>query len=163
MGDRRANQSDGCLAGLTHRASAAGGTVVQLPWHCRTGRPTDEARGARDYFAGGSFTQIVRTLTGLLLVTALGGCQEDMGSEDWLVVDNRTDSEVFVTDAGVTGSGYLGSVGAGSSAFGAGAVDRCEARALVAHAGSPDGPVVARRTAADGEACVRTWVVGPDD
>lgn len=106
---------------------------------------------------------MVRTLTGLLMVTALGGCQEDMGSEDWLVVDNRTDSEVFVTDAGATGSGYLGSVGAGSRAFGAGAVDRCEARALVAHAGSPDGRVVARRTAADGEACVRTWVVGPDD
>jgi hypothetical protein len=103
------------------------------------------------------------TLTGLLLVAALGGCQEDLGSEDWLIVDNRTDTEVFVTDAGATGSSHLGSVGAGSSGFGAGAVDRCDARALVAHAGSPDGPVVARRTAADGEACVKTWVIGPDD
>ena len=162
MGDRKANRNDGCLTEPTHRASPAAGAVVHLAWHRRAGRPPDEARGARDHLAGGSSTPMFRTLTGLLLTVALGGCEEDMGSEDWLIVDNRTDSEVFVTDAGATGSGYLGSIGAGSSGFGAGAVDRCEARALVAHAGSAEGPVVARRTAVDGEACVEPWVIGPD-
>ncbi|QNN54490.1 hypothetical protein [Nocardioides mesophilus] len=88
-----------------------------------------------------------------------------MGTEDWLIVENRTDGEVFVTDAGGNGNGNssLGSIGAGSSGFGAGAVDRCAERALVAHAGSPDGPVVARRTAAEGQACVDPWVIGPHD
>lgn len=97
-----------------------------------------------------------------------------MGSADWLIVDNRTDGEVFVTDAGAdlsnslrgnepTGLDFLGSIGARSQGFGAGAVEPCDARALVAHAGAPDGPVVARRPKSDGESCVKTWVIGPDD
>jgi pimeloyl-ACP methyl ester carboxylesterase len=111
---------------------------------------------------------------GLLLMAALVGCEEDMGTEDWLIVDNRTDSEVFITDAGTdlrnslrgnetTGFDILGSIGAGSQGWGAGAVEQCDARALIAHGGSPDGPVVARRPKADGQACVKTWVIGPDD
>ena len=51
-----------------------------------------------------------------------------MGTEDWLIVDNRTDSEVFITDADVdlrnslrdnetTGFDILGSIGAGSQGW----------------------------------------------
>ena len=107
-------------------------------------------------------------------MAALVGCEEDMGTEDWLIVDNRTDSEVFITDADIdrrnslrdneaTGFDILGSVGAGSQGWGAGAVEHCDARALIAHAKSPDGLVLARRTKADGQACVKTWVIGRDD
>lgn len=106
-----------------------------------------------------------------------------MGQDDWLLVDNRTGVEVFITDADAdprnptsdsptsdsptrdnetTGADILGSIGAGSEGF-AGGVERCHKRAMVAHAGSPDGPVVGSRTQADGEACVPVWVIEPDD
>jgi hypothetical protein len=58
-------------------------------------------------------------------MAALVGCEEDMGTEDWLIVDNRTDSKVFITDAGTdlrnsmrgnetTGFDILGRIGAES-------------------------------------------------
>lgn len=108
-------------------------------------------------------TPILRILVGVFVASVLSGCEEDFGSDEWLVVDNRTGTEMFVTDEGDTGRSHLGRIGAGSRGFGAGAVGMCDPRPLAAHAGSPDGPVVARRSAADGKACVETWVITADD
>lgn len=108
-------------------------------------------------------TPTLRILAGVFVASVLSGCEEDFGGDDWLLVDNRTGTEVFVTDDGDTGSSHLGAIGAGSRGFGAGAVGRCDPRPLAAHAGSPDGPVVARRSAADGKACVEIWVITADE
>ena len=115
MGDRKTKWKGGRLTELTDRVSTGGGAGSgrRDGRHPRAGGHADDALRASDHLPGGSLTPTSRTLTGLLLVAALGACQEDLGSEDWLIVDNRTDSEVFVTDTGATGSSHLGSVRAG--------------------------------------------------
>lgn len=175
MGKGKVNGSAGHLTALTVDTSMGGGT--------ESGRQSGRRRGGCGHEDDPGRTRChfrcraspaPRLVIGLLLMAALVGCEEDMGTEDWLIVDNRTDSEVFITDAGTdlrnslrgnetTGFDILGSIGAGSQGWGAGAVEQCDARALIAHGGSPDGPVVARRPKADGQACVKTWVIGPDD
>lgn len=97
----------------------------------------------------------------LLLAVALVGaaCEEDMGQDSWVTVDNRTDQRLYVDYEGATDDSPIGWVEAGESARVA--VDACASAALEARAGAVDGPVVAMRSEDAAQDCVETWVVEP--
>ena len=92
----------------------------------------------------------------------LTGCEEDMGQDDWLVVENTTDERIFVMERGITEPSLL-VVGLEPGENGRASLDPCDTTELVAHSGSVTGPVVATRGGAEYRDSVESWVIGPDD
>ena len=100
----------------------------------------------------------------LLAVAAMAtACQEDMGQDAWITVDNRGDERVYVDYAVEPGESPddapIGWIDGNEE--GLVSVDACGTKALEARVGTVDGPVVATRSAEDAEDCVETWVIEP--
>lgn len=102
----------------------------------------------------------------LLFVLAAGvlltGCEEDMGQDNWLRIENNTGERVYVLDTDEADDDYIAGIGPGQSGFAA-AHERCDDSELVAHSGSITGPVVATRSPEEGRDCTSPWVIGPPD
>lgn len=106
------------------------------------------------------------TMTGMS-VTQCG--QQD--TSDWLIVDNRTDSQIVITDALEGGVRQVGGMSPQASGF-VGGTDRCSTDILLARLQTiedaandrpaVDLPVIDRRPASEGEACTATWVIEAD-
>ena len=96
----------------------------------------------------------------VVLATA---CEEDMGQDAWITVDNKGDERVYVDYAVKPGEspddapiGWVEANGQGLLP-----VDACGIKALEARVGAVDGPVVATRSAKDAQGCADTWVIEP--
>jgi hypothetical protein len=100
-----------------------------------------------------------RLLVLLAAGVVLTGCEEDMGQDDWLRIDNTTSERVYVQEGDRTGDDYLIGVGPGESELAPGH-DACDDSELVAHSGSTSGPVIATRSSGEGRDCIGTWVIG---
>ena len=100
----------------------------------------------------------------LLAVVALAtACEEDMGQDAWVTVDNRVDERVYVDYAVTPGEGPDDSPIGWVEADGQGLlpVDACGIKALQARVGAVDGPVLATRSVQDASDCAGTWVIEP--
>lgn len=105
-------------------------------------------------------------LAGSLAMIAMGVTEcGQQDTSDWLIVDNRTDSRIVVTQILQYGNetviDQVGEVGPTTQGY-AGGKKSCAAQDLQARLGSIDGPVIDRRPAEEGENCVEVWVVGDD-
>ncbi len=96
----------------------------------------------------------------LLAVVALtSACEEDMGQDDWLWIENTTSERVYVQESGTTGGAYV--IGIEPGDLDLSSVERCDDTELVARSGSTTGPVVAIRSPDEGRDCTITWVIAP--
>ena len=101
---------------------------------------------------------LLASLTAGMLLT---GCEEDMGQDDWLRIENATGERVYVQERDKPRDDYLIGVAPGESDLAA--HDRCDDTELIARSGSASGPVVATRPPDDGRDCTPTWVIEFDD
>ena len=105
----------------------------------------------------------MRLVVILAIVALATACEEDMGQDAWVKVDNRGDERMYVDYAVKPGEGPDDSPIGWVEANGQGllSVDACGIKALEARVGAVDGPVVATRSAQDALDCADTWVIEP--
>lgn len=94
----------------------------------------------------------------LAAIPVASAFEEDLGRDDLLRIENRTDERIVVVERGRTDPSQV-VLGLLPGESGRAPLNACEATELVAHTGSPDGPVVATRVAAEGHACGAAWKV----
>ena len=121
------------------------------------GHPFSDA-GHASMVDDGAMARLLALLAAGLLLT---GCEEDMGQDDWLRIQNNTGERVYVQEGDQTGDGYLIGVGPGETELFSHEV--CDESELVAHSGSTSGPVVGTRPPEQQGDCTGTWVIGPRD
>lgn len=141
-------------------------TTVRLP-------PSTTLPAWREYSCGGRQLGRLGAMRSLLVLLAprmflfgcsvvfLAGCEEDMGQDDWLWIENTTGDRVYVQELGKPGDDYLIGVGPGERDLFA--HERCDDTELIARSGSTSGPVVATRPQNEGRDCASTWVIRSDD
>jgi hypothetical protein len=103
-------------------------------------------------------------LVSLLAIVALAtACEEDMGQDAWVRVDNQGDKRVYVDYALKSGESPDDAPIGWVEAYGDGLlpVDACGTKALEARVGATNGPVVATRSAKAAHTCAATWVIEP--
>ena len=118
------------------------------------GHPFSDA-GHASMVDDGAMARLLALLAAGLL---LAGCEEDMGQDDWLRIQNNTGERVYVQEGDQTGDGYLIGVGPGESEPFEHEV--CDSE-LVARSATTDGPVVGTRPPDEQGDCTGTWVIGP--
>lgn len=99
----------------------------------------------------------------LAIVVLTTACQEDMGQDAWIKVDNRADERVYIDYSSASGDAPDDDVLGWFEAHEEGLlpVDACGTAALEARMGATDGPVIATRSAADAQGCAAAWVIDP--